>query len=447
MEYKRPQHHQPPITPRLIIHGGAGNIKPSTVPPERWAAYRASLLSIISKTHSHLTTPNKSTGRPPSALEVATFAVRLLEDDPLFNAGRGAVFTRDGINELEASVMVSRGYAKRGVGVMGLRRVKNPILLARAVLERGDGDLLGVFGTGGRQPKGEAGDGELDVPSAQGHTQIHGAAAESLARRYGLEMVEPGYFFTQKRWDEHIRALQREKEGSGLSSWSGDEYLPQGTVGAIALDAEGVVCCATSTGGLTNKLTGRIGDTPVVGAGFWAEEWAEHGERGIRRPGPMLSFEGPLRGLVADCLPSLGVYTPLDRETQRKSLTMTRSMAVSGTGNGDSFLRVAAARTVGAIARFGGVSTSDALSRVAGPGGELQKSAGSRWGRTGEGEGGIIGIELVVIKDEEGNVVETKSEVVQDFNCGGMLRAWIDEDGCACFKAFREEDEELQNCR
>ncbi|KAB5543117.1 putative 20S proteasome subunit alpha type 2 [Coniochaeta sp. 2T2.1] len=443
MEYKRPQHHQPPITPRLIIHGGAGNIKPSTVPPEKWAAYRASLLSIVSKTHSRVTTPNKLTGRPPSALEVATFAVRLLEDDPLFNAGRGAVFTRDGINELEASVMVSRGYAKRGVGVMGLRRVKNPILLARAVLERGDGDL-GGYDAG--QNKGQEGEGDaaLDVPSAQGHTQIHGLAAESLARRYGLEMVEPAYFFTQNRWDEHIRALQREKEGSGLSSWSRDEYLPQGTVGAIALDAEGTVCCATSTGGLTNKLTGRIGDTPVVGAGFWAEKWVEHGELGIRGEGPVLRFEGPLSGLLADCLPSLGLYTPVDREeAQKRRLTTTRSMAVSGTGNGDSFLRVAAARTVGAIARFGGVSTSEALSRVAGPGGELQKSAGSRWGRTGEGEGGIIGIELVVIKDEEGNVVETKSEIVQDFNCGGMLRAWIDEDGCACFKAFREEDEEL----
>jgi len=388
------------------------------------------------------TKPSSSSRPPPDAIAIATFAVRQLEDNPLFNAGRGAVFTRDGVNELEASVMVSRGRAKRGVGVMGLRRVRNPILLARELLERGDVDLRGTGIDGGMGEGG--GRGGLDVPSAQGHTQIHGEAAESLARRYGLDMVEPGYFFTQARWDEHVRALEREREGKGLGTWSREEYLPQGTVGAIALDAEGVVCCATSTGGLTNKLTGRIGDTPVVGAGFWAEEWVEDGDptggiSALRRRGPMLAFSGELGGLLADCLPTPFLYSPVDARPRRRLVT-TRSMAVSGTGNGDSFLRVAAARTVGAIARFAGVPTSEALTRVTGPSGELQKSAGSRWGRTGEGEGGIIGIELAVVTDEKGDVVETRSEVVQDFNCGGMLRAWIDNDGRPCFKAFRDED-------
>lgn len=379
----------------------------------------------------------KPTEAPPCALEIATFAVRQLEDNPLFNAGHGAVFTRDGINELEASVMVSRGHAKRGVGVMGLRRVRNPILLARALLEHGDADL-------GVNPRGvdavRSGGGGLDVPSAQGHTQIHGEAAEILARRYGLEMVEPSYFFTQQRWDEHMRALERERDGSGLGSWSAHEYLPQGTTGAVALDADGVVCCATSTGGLTNKLTGRIGDTPVVGAGFWAEEWTEGGDpAGSMRQRPMLSFSGQLRGLLADCLPTPFFYSPVDAGPRRKLVT-TRSMGVSGTGNGDSFLRVSAARTVGSIARFAGVPTSEALTRVTGPSGELQRSAGSRWGRTGEGEGGMIGLELVVVSDERGDVVETRSEIVQDFNCGGMLRAWIDEAGRPCFKAFADED-------
>ncbi|OIW25411.1 N-terminal nucleophile aminohydrolase [Coniochaeta ligniaria NRRL 30616] len=389
----------------------------------------------------------KPTESPPSALEIATFAVKQLEDNPLFNASRGAVFTRDGINELEASVMVSRGHAKRGVGVMGLRHVRNPILLAKALLEHGDADL---GATGAESNADSCADGELDVPSAQGHTQIHGEAAESLARRYGLDMVDSTYFFTQTRWDEHMRALEREKEGGGLSTWSAEEYLPQGTVGAVALDAEGVVCCATSTGGLTNKLTGRIGDTPVVGAGFWAEEWIEDGDptgvaRGVNsmlqrssRTSPMLSFSGELRGLLADCLPTPFLYSPVDSRPRRKLVT-TRSMAVSGTGNGDSFLRVAAARTVGSIARFAAVPTSEALASVTGPSGELQKSAGSRWGRTGEGEGGIIGVEFVVVKDGEGGVVETRSEIVQDFNCGGMLRAWIDDAGRPCFKAFREE--------
>jgi L-asparaginase len=394
----------------------------------------------------------KPTGASPTALDIAVFAVRQLEDNPLFNASYGAVFTRDGINELEASVMVSRGYAKRGVGVMGLRRVRNPVLLAKALLEHGDADL----GATNNEPSGL--DGGLDVPSAQGHTQIHGEAAETLARRYGLDMVEPSYFFTQTRWDEHVRALEREREGGGLScTWSADEYLPQGTVGAVALDAEGVVCCATSTGGLTNKLTGRIGDTPVVGAGFWAEEWVEEGDptastRGLgggtnilermldsaRRPGPVLAFSDSIRGLIADCLPTPFMYTPIDGRHGRK-LSATRSMAVSGTGNGDSFLRVAAARTVGSIARFAAVPTSEALTRVTGPMGELQKSAGSRWGRTGEGEGGIIGIECVLVRDEEGRVVETRSEILQDFNCGGMFRAWIDETGRPCVRVWRED--------
>lgn len=395
-----------------------------------------------------MSTPAKATQTPPSALETASFAVTQLENDPLFNASRGAVFTRDGTNELEASVMVSRGRAKRGVGVTGLRRVRNPILLAKALLEHGDADL----GATRLQLDAAHGRGGLDVPGAQGHTLIHGETAEALARRYGLEMVGEGYFFTQTRWDEHVRALEREREGRGLGTWSLEEYLPQGTVGAVALDAEGVVCCATSTGGLTNKLSGRIGDTPCVGAGFWAEDWAEGGDRAgrgldgvgermVRGGGsdPLISFSGELWGLLADCLPTPFVYTPVDRYAQRK-VTTTRSMAVSGTGNGDSFLRVAAARTVGSIARFAGVSTAEALTRVTGPDGELQQSAGTRWGRTGEGEGGIIGIECVVVKDEEGRVVETRSEIVQDFNCGGMLRAWIDEEGNACFKAFRDED-------
>lgn len=404
--------------------------------------------------------PTKPAERLPSALEVATFAVTLLEDNPLFNAGRGAVFTRDGTNELEASVMVSRGFAKRGVGVMGLRRVKNPILLARAVLEHGDADL-GVgksSGTGREQEeKGKLG---LNVPSAQGHTQIFGAAAEVLARRYGLEMVEPEYFFTQTRWDEHMRALERETAGKGMGTWSADEYLPQGTVGAIALDDEGVVCCATSTGGMTNKLTGRVGDTPVVGAGFWAEEWIAEGDPsggvaqnrsyqdGIwekvlvycRLPGPVLTLSEDLRDLMANCLPTPYRYTPVlyNGSGSRTALT-TRSIAVSGTGNGDSFLRTAAARTVGSIARFAVVPSAVALTKVAGPSGELQKSAGDRWGRTGEGEGGMIGIECAVARSEDGRLIETRTEILQDFNCGGMFRAWIGDDGDAHVRIWRDD--------
>lgn len=364
----------------------------------------------------------------PSALQVATHAVVLLENNPLFNSGHGAVFTRDGINQLEASVMVSRGHKKRGVGVMGLRHVRNPILLARRMLEHGEQDLA--------PPSASQSMADVDVPSAQGHSQLYGDAVEKLAGQYGVELVEPGYFFTQQRWDEHVRALEREKSGHGLGSWSADEYLPQGTCGAVALDENGVVCVATSTGGITNKLTGRIGDTPSLGAGFWAEEWTEDGDptgtstwERIMAPGPSLTLAGPLKGLLADCLPTLRTYSPMSLDDWHRGSTTTRSMGASGTGNGDSFLRTNAVRTVAAMARWKPETSRKALSHVAGRGGELQKSAGDRWRKTGEGEGGIIGIECAIVRDSKGRVVDARSEILMDFNCGGMFRAWIDEHG------------------
>ncbi|KAL7936371.1 nucleophile aminohydrolase [Trichoderma chlorosporum] len=444
MEYRQQpvsSDSQVKIEPRLIIHGGAGNILRSNFPADKYAAYRSSLLSIVSKTRDYMNSPTqaydteKHTSKShPSALEIATHAVTQLEDNPLFNSGHGAVFTRDGINELEASVMVSRGSKKRGVGVMGLRRVRNPILLARKMLEHGEQDLAPA----GSVPSTTSlldvdgnvnGNGGLDVPSAQGHTQLHGPTAEALARMYGLEMVEPGYFFTQQRWDEHVRALEREQSGLGAGTWHAEEYLPQGTCGAVALDADGVICAATSTGGMTNKLTGRIGDTPVVGAGFWAEEWDEQQlERFVEAARPGVSFAGPLKGLLADCFPTPWMYSPA---SQRHPSSSTRSVGFSGTGNGDSFLRVNAVRTVAAIARYTPAAGSEALAKVAGRGGELQQSAGDRWGRTGEGEGGIIGIECVLERDEGGGVVGARSEVLMEYNCGGMYRAWIDDDGGA----------------
>lgn len=113
------------------------------------------------------------------------------------------------------------------------------------------------------------------------------------------------------------------------------------------------------------------------------------------------------------------------------SLRTTRSIAGSGTGNGDSFLRTSALRTVAAMARWKPETGAKAVTHVAGPGGELEKSAGGRWGRTGEGEGGIIGIECAVVRNSAGVVIDVRSEVLMDFNCGGMFRAWIDDNGKA----------------
>ncbi|CAK7198245.1 hypothetical protein SEUCBS139899_000904 [Sporothrix eucalyptigena] len=444
------------IQPRIIIHGGAGNISRATLTPDRRTAYRAALKEIITRTNEYMTSAQSAEagaqkgGDGPSALETATFAVTLLEDCRLFNSGHGAVFTRDGIIELEASVMVSRGRAKRGVGVMGLRHVRNPIRLARRMLEHGDADL-GATRAVSDGHKSSRGSPNVDA-GAQGHTQIYGAAAEELADKYGLPLVHHSYFFTQQRWDEHVRALEREKQGlAATCTWSEDEYLPQGTCGAVALDAEGVVCCATSTGGLTNKVTGRVGDTPVVGAGSWAGTWAEEGDptaaiaraaQGTPSPRPIVELSRALYNLMADCLPIPSpiphIYSQLPATP---STTTTRSIGLSGTGNGDSFLRISAAHTVAAMAQYKPLSSADALSAVAGPGGVLQTSAGSRWGLAGEGEGGLIGIECVEVHEsgEDSPVKEVRTAVIQDYNCGGMFRAWVDDAGEAQVRIFRDE--------
>jgi L-asparaginase len=355
--------------------------------------------------------------------------VTLLEDDPLYNSGKGAVFTREGKNELESSIMVSNGYKKRGVGCMLLRHVKNPIKLARELLIKGE---------------------EADGGGAADHCQYSGEFVEGLAKGWGLDIVDPSYFFTQKRWDEHQRGLDEEKKKADLdisidelTDWERDNYIPLGTCGAVVVDSFGTVCTATSTGGLTNKVPGRIGDTPTMGAGFWAEEWYD--EKAIR---PQMLYQpstsaaapidklsrGDIRGVVGDCIPSLG--SPMVRETAslsiqpyEKSVSTRHVVGLSGTGNGDSFLRMCAARTTAARSRFSASSLSDATTWMAGPNGELQRSAGNRWGATHEGTGGIIGIELV----------DSKVNVVQDFNCGGMFRAWTDDDGSPRCLVFREE--------
>lgn len=261
MQYAQPEKARP-IPPRIIIHGGAGNITRDNLPDKSYQQYRHALLSILHRAHLDLQQPHAT------ALDVATYAVSLLEEDPLFNAGYGAVFTRDGTHELEASVMVSSGYIKRGVGVMQVRHAKSPIKLARALLVRGQGE---------------------DGGGAQGHCQLAGEVCDRLNREWGLESVLPSYFWSRRRWDEHRRGLGLEHDDATYErnrrqaderrsscttdalpatdgsagrgehrprdpSWNGKDYLPQGTVGAVVLDSEGTLCVCTSTGGLTNKV-------------------------------------------------------------------------------------------------------------------------------------------------------------------------------------------------
>ena len=355
--------------------------------------------------------------------------------------------------------MVSRGERKRGCGVMVVKRVKNPVLVAREMLVRGDEDG-GGGGNGGGDGDPAGGSG-----GAQGHCQLSGEGVEELARGWGLEMVEERYFWTRRRWDEHRRGLKSEAMGEvsfdevaeeegwrqklgagggedvgglGGPGWDGHEYLPQGTAGCVALDRYGTLCVATSTGGLTNKLAGRIGDTPTLGAGFWAEEWEIEPSKLYRQPDVRSPLQrlvpDTLRELLGECLPSIRGYSHVPySEVNKKPLQQARrAVAMSGTGNGDSFLRLSGVRTAAAIARFAPHrSLASAVQQIAGVGGELQRSAGDRWHRTGEGEGGIIGIEFV----------DGKGKIVFDFNCGGMFRTWVDDRGEEMMMVFREEYE------
>lgn len=462
------------LTPRIIIHGGAGNVNRSTLTPEAHAIYKSALLDILAESHALLVRPEAT------ALDVATHAVHLLENNPLFNAGHGAVFTTSGTHELEASVMVSKGYRKRGVGVMLVDRVKNPILLAKEMLIRGE---------------------EANGGGAGGHAQLAGETVHKLAEQWGLEMVKPGYYWTKKRWDEHRRGLGKSTDestylkkkraadrtiGDGVAStdgkdsdqlvvdsaapddpsWDGRAYLPQGTVGCVVMDSNGTLCAATSTGGLTNKLPKRIGDTPTIGAGFFAEQWTEaaaqpqtHQSRMMYQPrhSPPAAalMNGDVSSVLRDCLPSLTTYIPILSPSpststftsmplltntfftsEKPSYPRSRAVAISGTGNGDSFLRTSAARTAASMVRFSSspsssFSLAQALKQVVGRGGLLQESAGDRWGRTGEGEGGMIGIELLASSGE--------GKVCWDLNCGGMFRAYVDDEGRHVMGAFWDE--------
>jgi L-asparaginase len=425
---------RPKITPRIIIHGGAGNITKQTIPKDRYDEYETSLRRILAQSAALLANADAT------ALDIATYAVTQLEDDPLYNSGHGAVFTRAGTNEMECSVMVSDGYQKRGVSCMLLSHVKNPIKLAREILVRGEMDNGG---------------------GAQDHCQYSGAYVENLAKEWGLDIVGTQYFWTKRKWEEHKRGLAEEKKMTNergdsvyetnwdlrvgmieMSDWEKTHYIPLGTCGAVVLDSFGTICTATSTGGLTNKIPGRIGDTPSMGTGYWAEEWfVEPKAQMLYQPSaPSTSpldkiSRGELRSLVGDCLPlasdsSMSKSSPTLRQTDFKSKLIRHAVGLSSSGNGDTFVRMAASRTVAAKSRFQSTSLSSALTWMTGPGGELQKSAGDRWGHVHEGVGGIIGIELV----------GTKSDVICDYNCGGMFRAWTEEDGEEKCLIFRKEE-------
>ncbi|KUY26488.1 isoaspartyl peptidase/L-asparaginase family protein [Elizabethkingia ursingii] len=222
-----------------VIHGGAGTILKKDMPPELEQQYKEKLKEALYKAYEKL-----QQGR--TAVEAVESAIVILEDSPLFNAGKGAVFTNDGRNELDASIMY--GKDKTAGAIAGVTTIKNPIKAAIAVMQKSE------------------------------HVMLIGKGAEQFAKTHKLEIVNPKYFWTKHRWE----ALQKVKKAElqvNQPNASNQEYPVYyqidkkfGTVGCVALDKDGNLAAGTSTGGMTNKRYGRVGDSPIIGAGTYADK-------------------------------------------------------------------------------------------------------------------------------------------------------------------------------
>ncbi|HEY7000563.1 MAG TPA: isoaspartyl peptidase/L-asparaginase [Candidatus Udaeobacter sp.] len=272
---KRNPDHQPNMEPQRIgiaVHGGAGTIERSNMTPERERQYRAGLERALNAGYEILK-------RRGSSLDATEAAVRVLEDDPHFNAGKGSVFTSAGTNEMDAAIMDGKTLAAGAVAT--LKHIQNPISLARLVMEKSS------------------------------HVMMDGEGAEAFAKENGIKLVDQKYFFTQERWDalQKIKAAEKNRSTGAGKKFLITDQDRHGTVGAVALDQNGNLAAATSTGGTTNKWPGRIGDTPVIGAGTYANN--------------------------ATC-------------------------AVSATGDGEYFIRATVARDVSALMEYRGMSLKDA---------------------------------------------------------------------------------------
>ncbi len=313
----------------LVIHGGAGTITRKDMSSELDHEYRAKLEEALRTGYALLKEGRSST----DAVEAA---IRVLEDSPLFNAGKGSVFTHAGTNEMDASIM--EGRTLRAGAVASVTILKNPISAARAVMERSP------------------------------HVMLAGRGAELFATTAGCEIVDPSYFWTERRWKQLQKKLT---EASGGSASLDRDPLPPidegtkfGTVGAVALDSKGDLAAGTSTGGMTDKRVGRIGDSPIIGAGNYANN---------------------------------------------------RTCGVSGTGNGEFFIRYAVAHEISALMEHKGLSVNEAADRVIM---KTLKDAG--------GEGGAIAM------DARGNMA-------MPFNSEGMYRGYIRADGIPHVLIYRDE--------
>ena len=286
----------------LVVHGGAGTIERSEMTLEREREHRAGLERALTAGYEIL-----KRGGP--SLDAAEAAVRVLEDDPHFNAGKGSVFTSAGTNEMDAAMM--DGKTLKAGAVANLRHVKNPISLARLLIEKSDYVVS-------KSPR-------------VGPLFMAGEGAEMFAKENGIELVDQKYFFTQERWN----ALQKVKESEKAGGEGGKKFIitdqdRHGTVGAVALDQQGNLAVATSTGGTTNKKSGRVGDSPIIGGGTYANN--------------------------ATC-------------------------AISCTGDGEFFIRAAVAHNVSALIEYRGMKLEEAAQMAL----DKAKKLG--------GEGGLIAID------------------------------------------------------
>ena len=223
----------------MVIHGGAGTLTRKNMSVEKEAAYRAALTLALQ-------TGYKTLKAGKTSLDAVEATIHVMEDSPLFNAGKGAVFTHDGKNEMDAAIM--EGKTMMAGAVAGVTTIKNPISAARAVMEKSE------------------------------HVMMVGQGAETFAKQAGITIVDPKYFYTKERWDGLQQAIKEDStkavldHGSKKSMKLGtvNHDFKFGTVGAVALDQAGNLAAGTSTGGMTNKKYGRVGDAPIIGAGTYA---------------------------------------------------------------------------------------------------------------------------------------------------------------------------------
>ncbi len=268
----------------MVIHGGAGTIEKKNMTPEREKQYRDALNSALSIGEEILQ-------KGGSAMDAVEKTIHFLEDSPLFNAGRGSVFTNDGENEMDASIM--RGSDLEAGAVGGLKTIRHPISAARAVLEKSD------------------------------HVFLIGPGAEAFAKLQGIETVDPSYFKTERRWKSLQKALEKEKSMGFHDTPPEDNKF--GTVGAVALDRNGDIVAGTSTGGMTNKKYDRLGDVPVIGAGTYAN----NNTCGVSCTGHGEYF---IRYSVAHDVSAMMEYTGVDVATAADKIINEKLIKAGGSG-------------------------------------------------------------------------------------------------------------------